>query len=132
MFGIINTGAMGLVAGSLSDFLFKSSTKVLMCFSFSIFLAKGIILAPVAEAGVPDQCSGAAMSVGSFATYASVFWAYALNGWIIDTFDKIEAYQMIFGIGLLVSSAGMLCAGVLLVVKRRQQNRQVNSEPVVL
>ncbi|KHT62554.1 transporter [Photobacterium gaetbulicola] len=164
MFGIINTGAMGviagLVAGTLSDFLFKSSTKMmmfalgltalcllatilmpkgegmlmmniilLMCFSFSIFLAKGIILAPVAEAGVPAQCSGAAMSVGSFAAYASVFWAYALNGWIIDTFDKIEAYQMIFGIGLTVSSVGMLCAGVLLIVKRRQQNQIVSPEP---
>lgn len=157
MFGIINTGAMGvvagLIAGSLSDFLFKSSTKMmmfalgltalcllgtilmpksegmltmniilLMCFSFATFLAKGIILAPVAEAGVPAQCSGAAMSVGSFAAYASIFWAYALNGWIIDNYDNVEAYQMIFGIGLVVSAAGMLCAGILLIVKRRQSN----------
>ncbi|MGF1683888.1 MFS transporter [Photobacterium minamisatsumaniensis] len=162
MFGIINTGAMGvvagLVAGSISDFVFKSSTKMmmfalgltalcllgtilmpktegmlmmnmilLMAFSFSIFLAKGIILAPVAEAGVPKECSGAAMSVGSFAAYASVFWAYALNGWIIDTFDKVEAYQMIFGIGLTVSAAGMVCAGILLMVKRRQ-NTQENTQ----
>lgn len=78
LFGIINTGAMGvvagLIAGSLSDFVFKSSVKMmifslgltatcllgvillpkspdmlfmnialLMAFSFSIFLAKGII-----------------------------------------------------------------------------------------
>ncbi|MCW8327610.1 MFS transporter [Photobacterium sp. SDRW27] len=156
LFGIINTGAMGvvagLVAGSLSDFVFKSSIKMmlfalgltglcllgtillpktpdmlvmnmvlLMAFSFSIFLAKGIILAPIAEAGVPEQCSGAAMSVGSFAAYASVFWAYALNGWIIDSFEKVAAYQMIFGIGLAVSAAGMICAAILLVVKRRQK-----------
>lgn len=156
LFGIINTGAMGvvagLVAGSLSDFVFKSSIKMmlfalgltglcllgtillpktpdmlvmnmilLMAFSFSIFLAKGIILAPIAEAGVPEQCSGAAMSVGSFAAYASVFWAYALNGWIIDSFEKVEAYQMIFGIGLTVSVAGMVCAAILLVVKRNQK-----------
>lgn len=160
LFGIINTGAMGviagLVAGTLSDFLFKSSIKMmmislaltavclavtvmlpkdagmlyvnmglLMAFSFSIFLAKGIILAPVAEAGVPKQFSGAAMSVGSFAAYASVFWAYALNGWIIDNYEPITAYQMIFGIGLAVSIAGALCALVLMALKRRTRENSV-------
>ncbi|MBV7299704.1 MFS transporter [Enterovibrio paralichthyis] len=156
LFGIINTGAMGvvagLIAGSLSDFVFKSSVKMmifslgltatcllgvillpkspdmlfmnialLMAFSFSIFLAKGIILAPVAEAGVPKQISGSAMSVGSFAAYASVFWAYALNGWIIDNFEKVTAYQTIFSIGLGVSLTGMACAIVLVGLKRKQK-----------
>ncbi|OED43578.1 transporter [Endozoicomonas sp. (ex Bugula neritina AB1)] len=157
MFGIINTGAMGvvagLVAGSLSDFLFKSSVRMMlfalaltsaclaiaiilpkdpsmlilnmilmMAFSFSIFLAKGIILAPIAEAGVPKQYSGAAMSIGSFAAYASVFWAYALNGWIIDNYDSVTAYQMIFTIGLVVALSGMFCAGLLILLKKRQSN----------
>ncbi len=156
LFGIINTGAMGvvagLIAGSLSDFVFKSSVKMmifslgltatcllgvimlpktpdmlfmnialLMAFSFCIFLAKGIILAPVAEAGVPKQISGSAMSVGSFAAYASVFWAYALNGWIIDNFDEVTAYQTIFTIGLAVSLTGMACAVMLVGLKRKQR-----------
>lgn len=155
LFGIINTGAMGvvagLVAGTLSDFLFKSSVKMmvfalgltsvclaaatvlpkepsmlmanialLMAFSFSIFLAKGIILAPIAEAGVPKEYSGSAMSIGSFAAYASVFWAYALNGWIIDSHDDIAAYQTIFTIGLVVALCGMLCASLLMLLKKRQ------------
>jgi len=157
LFGIINTGAMGvvsgLIAGSIADFVFKSSIKMMLfalgltalCFlgtillpatadmlfvnlallmslSFSIFLAKGIILAPVAEAGVPAQFSGAAMSVGSFAAYASVFWAYALNGWIIDSYpsDPVTAYRLIFGIGFAVSLVGMVCAIALMVVKRMQ------------
>lgn len=163
IFGIINTGAMGvvagLVAGSISDFIFKSSTKMmlfalgltvvclgvtialpksadmlimnmilLMCFSFSIFLAKGIILAPVAEAGVPKEFSGAAMSVGSFAAYASVFWAYALNGWIIDTYPAVQAYQMIFGIGLTVSAFGMVCAFGLLALKKKQAPQLATQE----
>jgi MFS family permease len=94
---------------------------LLLCFSFSSFLAKGIILAPVAEAGVPEKFSGAAMSVGSFAAYASIFWAYALNGWIIDTYPPIEAYEMIFGIGATVSVVGMLFAAILLIIKKKQQ-----------
>lgn len=154
IFGIINTGAMGviagLVAGSIADFVFKSSIKMmffsllltaiclavtillpktegmlmmnmvlLMCFSFSIFLAKGIILAPVAEADVPKDYSGSAMSVGSFAAYASIFWAYALNGWIIDTYPAVQAYQMIFGIGLAVSVLGMFCSILLISLKKK-------------
>lgn len=168
IFGIINTGAMGviagLVAGTIADFVFKSSIKMmffalgltaiclgvtialpktegmlmmnmvlLMCFSFSIFLAKGIILAPVAEAGVPKNYSGSAMSVGSFAAYASVFWAYALNGWIIDTYPAIQAYQMIFGIGLTVAVLGMVCSLILISLKKKnsgddQEGKLVESE----
>lgn len=154
MFGIINTGAMGvfagLIAGSMADFIFKSSIKMmlfamtltaiclgvviaipktegmlmlnivlLMCFSFSIFLAKGIILAPVAEANVPKSYSGSAMSVGSFAAYASIFWAYALNGWIIDSYDAVDAYQIIFGIGLTVALVGMGCSMLLILLKKK-------------
>ncbi|MDX2319991.1 MAG: MFS transporter [Moritella sp.] len=167
IFGIINTGAMGvvagLVAGSIADFIFKSSIKMmlcalgltviclgitillpksaemlvmnmilLMCFSFSIFLAKGIILAPIAEAGVPKEFSGAAMSVGSFAAYASVFWAYALNGWIIDSYPAIEAYQMIFGIGLSVSAFGMFTAICLLLLKRKQGDGDITADDATL
>ncbi|CEO38147.1 MFS transporter [Photobacterium kishitanii] len=154
LFGIINTGAMGvisgLISGSIADFIFKSSIKMmffalfltiislsitiflpkeqnmlfiniilLMCFSFSIFLAKGIILAPVAEAGVPKSYTGSAMSIGSFAAYSSVFWAYALNGWIIDTYPAIKAYQIIFGIGLIVAIIGMITSFALIIMKKR-------------
>ncbi|WP_236689330.1 hypothetical protein [Photobacterium kishitanii] len=90
-----------------------------MCFSFSIFLAKGIILAPVAEAGVPKSYTGSAMSIGSFAAYSSVFWAYALNGWIIDTYPAIKAYQIIFGIGLIVAIIGMITSFALIIMKKR-------------
>ena len=158
IFGIINTGAMGvlagLIAGSIADFIFKSSIKMmffsllltalclgitiilpkgqgmlmvnivlLMCFSFSIFLAKGIILAPIAESGVPKDYSGSAMSVGSFAAYASVFWAYALNGWIIDTYPPVQAYQIIFGIGLSVAALGMVCSLVLISLNNKREKK---------
>lgn len=155
-FGIVNTAAMGIlagfVAGFIADFIFKSSIKMmlfalaltascltitiavpksadmlmvnmvlLLCFSFSSFLAKGIILAPIAEAGVPKKFSGAAMSIGSFAAYASIFWAYALNGWIIDTYPAVEAYEMIFGIGATVSLVGMLLAALLVLKKKKHK-----------
>ncbi|AGH82405.1 MFS transporter [Psychromonas sp. CNPT3] len=154
-FGIVNTAAMGILAGLVSgfiaDFIFKSSIKMmlvalaltatclaitimlpksadmlminmvlLVCFSFSSFLAKSIILAPIAESGVPKKYSGAAMSVGSFAAYASIFWAYTLNGWIIDNYPAIEAYEMIFAIGAIVSLVGMVFSILLLLLKKKQ------------
>ena len=101
---------------------------LLMCFSFSIFLAKGIILAPVAEAGVPKKYNGSAMSVGSFAAYASVFWAYALNGWIIDSYPAEQAYQIIFAIGLAVAILGMVCSITLISLKKKIATQQQENE----
>ncbi|HDO1331817.1 TPA: MFS transporter [Aeromonas veronii] len=157
LFGIINTAAMGviagIIAGTISDFVFKSSIKMmlfslglssmcmaiviflpktsdflwvnimlLMAFSFSIFLAKGIILAPIAEAGVPQKFNGAAMSIGSFGAYSPVFWGYALNGWIIDSHEKIVAYEYIFTIGMIVALLGA-CSSLCLIWMKKDNNQ---------
>ncbi len=162
IFGIINTGAMGvaagLISGTISDFIFKSSSKMmfvslaltaitlfttliipktpnmlmvnivlLMLFSFSIFLAKGIILAPITEANVPKAYSGSSMSIGSFAAYAPVFWAYGLNGKIIDTYDPIVAYQKIFTIGVIVALAGMVCACMLVIMNKKNKKESTEN-----
>ncbi len=148
VFGIINTGVMGifagLISGFLADFVFKGASRLvtfalgitfialllvlllpkaqvmiyiniilLVIFSFSIFLARGVMLAPIAEANIDRNSSGAAMSVGSFLAYASIFWGYALNGYLIDNYDPIVAYERIFSIGVCVSLFGFLCAGYL-------------------
>lgn len=163
LFGIINTGAMGVlsgaIAGLLADYVFKSSAKMifvslvmtfatlgltmmipktpdkiglsialLMLFSFSIFLAKSVILAPVAEAGISEKYSGSAMSIGSFATYAPVFWAYSLNGQIIDKFMAGEAYQIIFKIGTAVAFLGVISSLLLVIVSERAKKQRKASD----
>jgi predicted MFS family arabinose efflux permease len=165
IFGIINTGAMGvvtgLISGTISDYVFKSSSKMmfvslaltaialvltlimpksenmlmaniilLMLFSFSIFLSKGIILAPITEANVPKDYSGSSMSVGSFAAYAPVFWVYGLNGKIIDTYDPIVAYQKIFTIGVVVALAGMVCAFILLMMNNKNKKIKIGETDI--
>ncbi|WP_052356597.1 hypothetical protein [Faecalimicrobium dakarense] len=102
------------------------SIVLLMLFSFSIFLAKGIILAPIIEANVPKDHSGSSMSVGSFAAYAPVFWAHGLNGKIIDNHEPIVAYQKIFTIGAVVAIVGMVCAGVLVYMNKKNKNNNVD------
>ncbi len=154
IFGIINTGLMGVfagvISGALADFVFKSASRMmaialtssfiailivlllpsiqsmiyinialLAVFSFSIFLSRGVLLAPIAEAGIPRNCSGSAMSVGSFLAYAPIFWAYALNGWFIDSYDAVAAYEKIFFIGVVVSLFGAICAWILTFMRKR-------------
>jgi MFS family permease len=97
---------------------------LLLIYSFAMFLAKSIIMAPISEADVPDKYTGSAMSVGSFAGYAPVFWAYGLNGSIIDHNKPVTAYTHIFTIGVIVAAAGTVCALILMIANRKQDKKR--------
>ncbi|OFI48507.1 transporter [Floricoccus tropicus] len=158
LFGIFNTGVMGIICGVLAGYIaskvLKSSsllmglallvtaaslgltlivpkTKeallpaviVLFLFSFSIFLAKSIILAPVAELDIDSRYSGSAMSVGSFLAYAPVLLVYSMNGRIIDNnlSDPVAAYKTIFLIGVGVALFGAFCSFVLVALSKKSK-----------
>lgn len=157
LFGIFNTGLMGVLmgvsAGIISDFVFKSTSKMivaalalstlvligvvfikgnivismalLIALSVATFLAKSVILAPIAEFNIPKKYAGSAMSVGSFAAYAPIFWVYTMNGTLLDKHkgNEIEAYNIIFQIGIAVAFVGALCA-LLLVFLNRKDKRE--------
>ncbi|MCE5727855.1 MFS transporter [Staphylococcus pseudintermedius] len=158
LFGIFNTGLMGVLmgvsAGIISDYVFKSSSKMifvalllssiillgvvfikgslfvsmalLIAFSVTTFLAKSVILAPIAEFDIPKKYAGSAMSVGSFAAYAPIFWVYTMNGKLLDAHQDnvVEAYRIIFEIGIIVAFLGSVCTLILLMLNRKS-NRQV-------
>lgn len=98
---------------------------LLVVVSFATFLAKSVILAPVAELDLPEEVSGSAMSVGSFLAYASIFWAYTLNGRILDLHadDPAVGYGQIFTITVVVAVGGLVTAVLLLVSRRRDGTR---------
>ncbi|EGQ4058585.1 MFS transporter [Staphylococcus pseudintermedius] len=158
LFGIFNTGLMGVLmgvsAGIISDYVFKSSSKMifaalllssiillgvvfikgslfvsmalLIAFSVTTFLAKSVILAPIAEFDIPKKYAGSAMSVGSFAAYAPIFWVYTMNGKLLDAHQDnvVEAYRIIFEIGIIVAFLGSVCTLILLMLNRKS-SRQV-------
>lgn len=154
LFGIFNTGLMGVSAGIISDYVFKSSSKMifaalllssiillgvvfikgslfvsmalLIAFSVTTFLAKSVILAPIAEFDIPKKYAGSAMSVGSFAAYAPIFWVYTMNGKLLDAHQDnvVEAYRIIFEIGIIVAFLGSVCTLILLMLNRKS-SRQV-------
>lgn len=158
-FGVINTALMGfiagVIAGMISDFVFKSSAKMigvallastviliiivyfkigtqlsivlLVILSLTTFLSKSVLLAPISELKLPEDFSGSAMSVGSFLAYAPVFWVYQLNGNLLDAFKGHEAvaYQMIFKIGIVVALCGAVSALLLTYLMKRSRQREV-------
>lgn len=155
LFGIFNTGLMGVLmgvsAGIISDYVFKSSSKMifaalllsslillgvvfikgnlfvsmalLIAFSVTTFLAKSVILAPIAEFDIPKKYAGSAMSVGSFAAYAPIFWVYTMNGKLLDAHQDnvVEAYRIIFEIGIVVAFLGSVCTLILLMLNRKSK-----------
>jgi predicted MFS family arabinose efflux permease len=159
IFGILNTGLMGVImgvtAGIVSDFIFKSSSKMiafalftsaimltlvvflktgitisillLLLFSVTTFLSKSVILAPIAEVKIPEKYMGSAMSIGSFVAYAPIFWVYTMNGSLLDKYtdNKIKAYEIIFEIGIGVALVGSICAIILTYINKRESKKIV-------
>ncbi|MDO4910107.1 MAG: MFS transporter [Corynebacterium sp.] len=94
---------------------------LLMVMAVGIFLGKAVILAPIAELNLPESINGSAMSVGSFLTYAPVFWVNATTSRIIDAHpdDPAVGYDLIFGITLIVAVVGVIAAAILCVANKR-------------
>lgn len=165
VFGIFNTGIVGIFAGVISgllaDYVFHSSTKMLaialamvtvataivivlpttpammwpilimlIVVSIAVFLGRSVILAPIAELNLPEGISGSAMSVGSFLAYASIFWAYTLNGALLDQHidDPATGYDLVFLITAGVALVGGLAAGLLVILNRRAEKQTAASE----
>ncbi|MDR6939178.1 MFS transporter [Arcanobacterium hippocoleae] len=165
IFGIFNTGLVGvfagLVSGIVADYVFKSSTVMLgvaltittagafcvywlpadpnmmwpamvllMVMAVGVFMGKAVILAPIAELHLPEQISGSAMSVGSFAAYASVFWAHPMTAGIVEHYkdNPYDGYQIVLLITVVVAAAGASCALILAIINRRMSNQKIISE----
>jgi MFS family permease len=99
---------------------------MLIVVALATFLGKSVILAPIAELNLPEGVSGSAMSVGSFLAYASVFWAYTLNGSLTDRYaaDPATGYRYIFMITASVALVGCIAATALVVVNHRANKKR--------
>ena len=156
-FGLLNTGLVaivaGVVSGIVSDYVFKSSTRMmavalgcvavtcglvlllpvtrvmiivlLIVVALATFLGKSVILAPIGELELPEEIAGSAMAVGSFLAYASILWGYNLNGYLLDSHasDPAAGYRIIFMITAGVTVIGCATAVILDRVNRRAAMR---------
>ena len=102
---------------------------LMFIYSFVIFISRSVYFAPIGEANIPKEFSGSAMAVASFLTYSPVFWAYGVNGALIDMNkdNPSQGYYYIFLIGLIFTIVGALSAIILSrLIKIRKAKAQVN------
>jgi hypothetical protein len=80
-----------------------------------VFLGRAVLFAPIAELGLPVAVTGSAMSVGSLLAYASNFWAFRLNGALIDRHaaHPVDGYNRILALTVVVAAGGCVIALLL-------------------
>jgi len=95
--------------------MLKLSMGLMFLYSLVIFISRSVFFAPIGEANIPKAFSGAAMSIGSFFTYSPIFWAYGVNGYIIDKYKNTPqvAYELIFSIGIVFAVVGFIASTIL-------------------
>ncbi len=112
-----------IVLSPKNSAMFIPNLILMLVYSFVIFISRAVFFAPIGEANIPKEFSGAAMSIGSFFTYSPVFWAYGFNGYILDKNidDPVAGYKIIFSIGIVFAIIGCLSAIILTrLVNRRK------------
>ena len=155
-FGLLNTGLVaivaGVVSGIVSDYVFKSSTRMMAVALGCVAVTCGLVLllpvtrvmiipilvllivvalatflgkSVIGELELPEEIAGSAMAVGSFLAYASILWGYNLNGYLLDSHasDPAAGYRIIFMITAGVTVIGCATAVILDRVNRRAAMR---------
>ncbi|WP_034583637.1 MFS transporter [Helicobacter pametensis] len=67
-------------------------------FAAIVFTMRATFFAPVDEIQMPREISGAAMSIACIFGYSPQLFCFALYGFIIDHFEGIVGYQIVFAI----------------------------------
>lgn len=86
-----------------------------------IFSMRAVFFAPIAELGVPEDISGAAMSIACIFGYAPQMFAYALYGRMLDTHPGIEGYRIVFFMMSAAAVAGIAISWILVKMVQKKK-----------
>lgn len=120
-----------IVAASLVGFCFlphKSMGFIIgmfttLCISACVFSMRAIFFAPMDEVHVPREITGSAMSMGSFIGYLPGAFMYAVYGNILDSYDGLLGYHIVFIIMACFAAAGFfLSSYILKSIKKDSKN----------
>ena len=91
-------------------------------FGAIVFTQRAVFFAPIGEAKIAENRTGAAMALGSFIGYAPAMFCYSLYGYILDLNPGLAGYKIVFGI-----MAGFALCGAfvsVMLVKRISGGRK--------
>lgn len=116
-----------IVAAALAVFSFLphqsmgtfTGMVITLCISACVFSMRAIFFAPMDEVHVPREITGSAMSIGSFIGYLPGAFMYAVYGNILDSFEGLSGYRIVFIIMACLAVAGFLLSSFILKSIRR-------------
>lgn len=98
------------------------SMAITLSISAFVFSMRAIFFAPMDEVKVPRDITGSAMSIGSFVGYLPGAFMYAVYGAILDNFEGMSGYRIVFIIMAVFAVVGFFLSSYILRVIKNQKN----------
>ncbi len=111
VFSLLPHQAMGIGIGMI----------ITLGISACVYSMRAIFFAPMDEVHVPREITGSAMSMGSFIGYLPGAFMYAVYGGILDRFDGLAGYRIVYIIMAVFAAGGFLLSTYILKTIRKNQ-----------
>jgi len=104
VFSLLPHQSMGIIPGM----------AITLCISACVYSMRAIFFAPMDEVQVPREITGSAMSMGSFIGYLPGAFMYAVYGGVLDKFDGLAGYRIVYIIMAVFAAGGFLLSTYIL------------------
>lgn len=111
IFSLLPHKSMGIILGM----------AITLTISAIVYSMRAIFFAPMEEVKVPREITGSAMSMGSFIGYLPGAFMYAVYGGILDKFEGIAGYRIVFTIMAVFALGGIMLSTYILGVIKKQK-----------
>lgn len=113
VFAMLPHQSMGIAVGM----------AITLTISACVYSMRAIFFAPMDEVDVPREITGSAMSMGSFIGYLPGAFMYAVYGGILDKFEGLAGYRIVYIIMAVFAVGGLLLSTYILrIIKKGKQN----------
>lgn len=100
---------------------------ITLTISACVYSMRAIFFAPMDEVHVPREITGSAMSMGSFIGYLPGAFMYAVYGGILDKFDGLTGYRIVYIIMAVFAAGGCLLSTYILRTIRKERSKSSES-----
>ncbi len=112
VFSILPHQSMGIILGM----------AITLGISACVYSMRAIFFAPMDEVQVPREITGSAMSMGSFIGYLPGAFMYAVYGGILDKFEGLSGYRIVYIIMAVFAAGGFLLSTYILKTIKKDRN----------
>lgn len=111
VFAFLPHKSMGTIAGMI----------ITLTISAFVFSMRAVFFAPMDEVKVPREITGAAMSIGSFVGYLPGAFMYAVYGNILDRFEGLDGYRIVFIVMTVFAVIGFFLSSYILRTMKKEK-----------